>query len=130
MNNKQSGFTIIELVIFITVIALVSLGIIITFENTMRLNYSQTPFFKAAALARSRMEIIIFNRQNNYVGVSDPCSVSTSGICAALSSFATSENLTVLSTISESGANKTITVNVNLNNGNSYPLQTIVSDYE
>ncbi len=131
MNNQNSGFTLIELIIFISVLGFISSSAFITFDNILRLNGSPNRTLQAASLARSRMEIILFSRQNNYASFNDPCNLSTSGICAALNTYATSHSLTVAeTTITENSPNKTIVVSVSSAEGNSYPLQARVSNYE
>ena len=133
MSKKQSGFTLIELIIFITVLGFISISAFVTFDNILRLNGNPAQALKAAALASSRMEIILFDRQKSgYVDFSDPCNGITTGICEALISYATSNGLTIESPIdiSETAPNKTITINVTSSNANTYPLVTRVSNYE
>ena len=132
MNNlPQKGFTLIELIVFMTVVAIASTGLITTISNTLSTYNTHNSLIIAASLARSRMQVIIFNRQNNYAGLIDPCSSSVSGVCAQLATYATTNNLTVTTSIVENSPNKTINVSVNNTNSSSnYPLKTVVSDYE
>lgn len=128
--NKQKGFSFIELVVFITIVGIMSSGLIQLFNNSLAV-YKNNSSIMASSLARSRMEIIIYNRQGNYAALTDPCANSTTGICSTLNTFAINNNLSVSSTITESAPNKTIVVQTtDTSTNNGYLLQTLVSNYD
>ena len=74
--KKYSGFTLIELIIFIIIIAIaisILIALAVPLKNMHRLD-KQT---QAMELAEQRMEIIIGNEQQIGTGAADPCKVSS-----------------------------------------------------
>lgn len=133
MNSQPiQGFSMIELIIFISILGFISVGTFTVNDNVLRLNGEPSQVLQAATLARSRMVIILLRRQQNgYATLADPCSSSTPpAACTLLSSFATARQLTVTSSITESAPNKTIALSVIGTASNHYNLSGRVTDYD
>ena len=132
MNKRNHrGFSLIELVIFISVLGVVSVGTFAVIDNVLRLNGQPTQVLQAAALAKSRMEIVLLNRQNGYNTLSDPCEASSPpDACSELSTYASNRQFTVTSNITENTPNKTISIRVNGADNNPYSLSARVNNYD
>lgn len=130
-KHTQHGFSLIELIVFISVLGVISVGTFAVIDNVLRLNGQPTQVLQAAALARSRMEIVLLNRQNGYSTLSDPCEASSPpDACSALSTYASNSQFSVTSNISESAPTKTISISVNGTDNNPYSLRARVSNYD
>lgn len=131
MNNiPQKGFTLIELIVFMTVLSFLVSSTFAVIIHVMRYNGEPNQALKSATLARSRMEILLLKAKNNYALLSDPCEQSSPpDACKPLNTYAAARQLTVTSAITERAPNKTLSVTVSDSN-NSYALTARVSDYE
>lgn len=110
VNKQKRGFSLIEMVIFITVIGILMSGMLVGVNRSLSLAVLPNQAAQATFLANARMEIILLNRAVNGWTAVDPC--PGPAICTPLSDFATTYGFTVTSTFPTSGANKTIDVSV------------------
>ncbi|WP_454782895.1 type IV pilus modification PilV family protein [Legionella sp. WA2022007384] len=113
-KQKQSGFSIIELIVFIVTIGIIVSGLLIGINQAQRYSGIPRGTPQASFLANARMQIILMNRDiNGYTGLDDPCTSTPSlDICMALSNYAL-ENDFVVSDPTILGSNpKVITLNV------------------
>jgi type II secretory pathway pseudopilin PulG len=86
--KKQEGYTLIELIIFITLLA-VGIGAIVTLSFTLRSTHNIDNQTQALGLAQQRIEIIYANRiKNGYAEVSDPCTVTSPPVICGTSDAA------------------------------------------
>ncbi|KTD05594.1 type IV pilus modification PilV family protein [Fluoribacter gormanii] len=113
-KQKQSGFSIIELIIFIVTMGIIVSGLLIGINQAQRYSGIPRTTPQASFLANARMQIILMNRDiNGYTALDDPCTSTPSlEICTVLSNYAL-ENDFVVSVPVIAGSNpKTITLNV------------------
>lgn len=76
--HRQRGFTLIELIVFIVVVAIVGTALIHAFGSTMRGSHFGKQMTQATQLAQQRMEVIAGQRKRlGYTGFIagdyDPC---------------------------------------------------------
>ncbi len=69
-ESNEGGFTLIELIITIIVLAIAGIGVMSVFSNSMRTGANPLVVTQAAHLAREKMEIVIGDRQNTARGFS------------------------------------------------------------
>lgn len=112
--DKQRGFSLIELVIFIVVMSILMTGMLVGVNRSLSLTVLPNQLAQAMFLANARMEVILLQRSVQGWGKTlDPCSGgSPPAICTPLTSFATTYGFTVISNFSTTGANTTIDVSV------------------
>ena len=68
-----------------SILSFISVSTFVVFDNVLRFNGEPNQALKAASLARSRMEIVLLNRQNGYATLTDPCeNGSPPAACTAL----------------------------------------------
>jgi len=76
-DSKEQGYTLIELIIFVTVLA-VGIGSLVALSLALRSTHNIDNQTQALGLAKQRLEIIYANRaKNGYFGVFDPCRVTS-----------------------------------------------------
>lgn len=125
------GFTLIEFIIFITVISLIITGAFVTQIYLLRHHATTGTLLQAASLAQSRLELILAQREKGYKSFTDPCnSAPLPDSCILLLNFAAHHGLAVTSNIDTSTWHKIITITVDTSSKQQYLLQTQVSDYE
>jgi len=98
--NKQRGLSLVELVIFIVILGVMVAGLLGVFTNV--LHYSNEPGqnLKASQLALARINAITLQRISfGFNSINDPCTAGSPAACVALDNFATSEGLSVVSSI-------------------------------
>lgn len=135
MNKlKSKGFTLIEFIVFISIISVLGTGILVTFINVLRFSGDPNKLIQSNALSQSRMEIILFARQNNYTNLADPCTPPTTyDICTKLSTFASKQGFSQVTssiTPNSQGTTKIIQIMSSHPNVSNYSLETSVSAYE
>jgi type II secretory pathway pseudopilin PulG len=122
--NKQSGFSLIELVIFIVVLGIAGVAIVSTFVVSGTKAPSLQNQSIAIELAQERMDLILGQRAiNGFSSFSDPCPGPS--ICTAPSGFTVSSS--IANNWNGDTAYKVITVTVS-GNGNA-SLQALVANY-
>ena len=130
--NRDKGFTLIEIIIFIMLISVLAVGVVIPFLTLL----AKTPTFyaqtQALQLAERRMNLILAQRYlNSFNGLFDPC---TSGTPPPICTIPTGYNIVAAITIcttpapcSNNNDYKKITVTVS---GKSHAtLSTLVAGY-
>lgn len=122
----MKGYTLIELVIFITIVA-ISISILIPIATTSQRMVTLTPLTKAQQLAQARMELILGQRYIvGFPNYSDPCNGgSPPSMCTPPTGF------TVSSTINNNwnGDTDYNVITVVVSGDGSATLTTLVSDY-
>ncbi len=124
--KKQDGFTLIELVIFIAVLA-TGVGVLIPLITTTRYTHNLNQQTEAMQLAQQRMELILADeRIKGFSAFSDPCTGGTPPtICTPPSGYTVEA---VIANNWEGDTNyKVITVNVS--GAATASLKTLIADY-
>lgn len=126
MNKKLKGFTLIEVVIFIAVSAILAGTLLLSFTTILQKSPTARQLTIATQLAQQCMEWFVGQRRNNgYSSLLCP-STSVSDICSAPAGYTVSANI-ACSAMSGDANYKTITVTVS-GLGNAV-LTTLVADY-
>lgn len=114
MISKQQGQTLIELIIFIVVMGIVSVGALIGFNSVLKNSHQPGRRLIASQLADARMNLILMQREEyGFANISDPCSTGALAACTGLQTFAQNAGYTVSSSISPaSGGVVTATITV------------------
>jgi type II secretory pathway pseudopilin PulG len=90
IDIKQSGFSLVELIIFIVVVSVSVSGVLLAFTSTLRAVPSPNQITAATQLAQERMELIL--AQKRLVGLAaftDPCNPGPGpAICTPPSGYA------------------------------------------
>lgn len=120
---KRKGFTLIEMTVFIVVIAVIITTVLLPVLDGLPDMTKQNNGLVALWLAQERMELILSNRRFvGYSTLADPCDASPSSAnCSVPTGF------TVTSSIVTSGSQKNITVTVS-GSGNAV-LNSFVASY-
>jgi type II secretory pathway pseudopilin PulG len=133
MNNKQKGFSLFELVVFIVITGIVATGLFVGLNATLESEHEIDDTDHALVLAQQRMEVILGQRkQNGFTPFLDPCSAPASfpdELCA-VGAFAF--GYTVTSTIDNNwnGNSNFKVVTVDVTGPGTASLTTIVGDYD
>jgi len=132
--SRVSGVTLIELIIFIMIIAIVTTGVMTAFNRLLSGTTTAHQLNQAAYLARQRLELILPQRQViGFAGFTaatfDPCTSappSTQPVCTDIpSGYSVSSSLT--NNWNGNSAYKVVTVTVS-GSGNAQ-LQALVGGY-
>ena len=76
--SRMSGFTLIELVVFIVLIGTAAVGLIMSMRYVMPQQFAGATSTQATQIAQARMELVLAQRDvDAYEGVADPCVVGT-----------------------------------------------------
>lgn len=112
--KQQRGFTLIELIAFILVVAIVATGLLVGVNHALRSSGPSTRTTEASFLANARMQVILMKRGvDGYTALSDPCTTTPSlALCTALSNYATAQGFTVVTSISAGPNPKVVSVTV------------------
>lgn len=124
--KKHNGFTLIELVIFIAVLA-TGVGVLIPLIITTRYTHNLNQQTEAMQLAQQRMELILANeRIKGFSGFSDPCTGGTPPtICTPPGGY------TVAATIASDWGGDTNykVITVSISGAATASLKTLIADY-
>lgn len=128
-RQVQKGFSLIELITFIVVIGIISVGLFAGMIQSQNTSDMPRKISEASFLANARMQIILMNRAiYGYAALNDPCTASPSlDICTALSTYATTNNF-IVNTPTFSGSNP-ITVTVNVTGAGNSTLSASIYNY-
>ena len=125
--DKQRGFSLIEMVIFIVVIGILMSGMLVAVNRSLSLAVLPNRAAQATFLANAYMEIILLDRAvKGWSAFDNPC--PSAAICTPLVTFASTYGFTVTPSITPSGTNKTIDVSVS--GAAAAKAVTVVSQYE
>ena len=133
-KKRQRGFTLIELVVFIVVMAILSTALTSVFANTLKGSPRASAVAKVAELAQERMELILAKRGQVSFStftstVFDPCTsvpASTQAPCAGVPA-----GYTVTSSLQTdwNGDTNYKVVTVTVMKSGSYNIQYLVASY-
>ncbi len=124
--KKNSGFTLIEIIIFIVIIGLVANAILFAFSTSLQKIPTILQTSIASQTAKKCMEWFIGQRRlNDYSAITCP-STSVPSFCTAPAGYSLSVNISC-TTINSDANYKTITVTVSGNGSAS--LTTLVANY-
>jgi len=126
--SKQRGFTLIEMIVFILVLAITASASLLAYTNILAKSNQPGKILAASQLAHARMAIILQQRLvNGFASITDPC---TAGVppaaCTGLAAFATSGGYVVTSSIpAAAGGVQTATITIT-GSGNSTVVMRFV----
>ncbi len=132
----QKGFTIVELIAFITIIGIVGTTLFVGLNTALISSHEIEDTEQALTLAQQRMEMILGQYQSvGFAGFSDPCSPAIfPDFMCALGGF--SYGFTVVSSIAPNWSGDpnykviTVTVSVTATAAPAATLRAIVGDYD
>ncbi|HEV2614609.1 MAG TPA: prepilin-type N-terminal cleavage/methylation domain-containing protein [Gammaproteobacteria bacterium] len=105
MRKLSSGFTLIELIVFIVIVGIAATTALLSFQTVLSKSPNANHQTTALELAEGRMDIIMGQYyQNGFAGFADIC--PGAAVCMTLTGY------TVTSSITGSAPTKTITVTV------------------
>jgi len=132
--QKHSGLSLIELIIFIVIVAIVTSGVLLGFNRMLTGSVTANQLNQAAYLAQQRMELILPQRyQLGFSGFNansfDPCTnspTSTQPICTVIPT-----GYTVNATLTNNWLGNTNykLVDVSVNGKGHAQLQALVANY-
>ncbi len=111
---NQSGVTLVELIAFIVIAALLSTGLIAAFTSAMRSTPKSGEITQALQIAQERMELILaYKKSKGFTALIDPCTLaSPPAQCTPPSGYTVTTPVTIVNNWNGSAEYKTITVNV------------------
>lgn len=126
---KQQGLSLIELIVFIVIMGIISVGLLSGMSQVLKTASTPEKIIQANFLANARLELVMMARGlTGFATLSDPCAITPSpSICAPLSAYASANGFTV-SSISISGSNPKI-ISVTVSGAAIMSTQTMVYNY-
>lgn len=126
------GTTLIELVAFIVILAVVVTGVMTGLAGALRVAGTPRDMNQALRLAENRMEVILAQRGRlgftAFAASFDPCAAATPEACTAPTDF--SVGAALAASYSSSDPNyRVVTVTVTKSGGQLAELKTIVANY-
>ena len=77
-RTKQTGVTLVELIAFIVVAALLATGLIAAFTSAMRSTPKSGEITQALQIAQERMELILaYKKSKGFTALIDPCTLAS-----------------------------------------------------
>ena len=77
-KTNQVGVTLVELIVFIVVAAMLASGLIATFSASMKATPPAGDVSQALQLAQERMELILaYKKSKGFAAMIDPCTLAT-----------------------------------------------------
>ncbi len=133
-HANQSGVTLVELVAFIVIVALLATGLIAAFTSAMRDTPKSNEITQALQLAQERMELVLAQKQRlGFTGFTpttyDPCppvGTSTAAICTPV---ATNYGVTSSLLTSWNGSTEFKVITVNVTGPQMIALTALVASY-
>jgi prepilin-type N-terminal cleavage/methylation domain-containing protein len=127
-RHKNSGFTLIELIIFIVIIGMAAVALTVPLTTATQKLPTANHQTIAVALAQERMELILARRWlATYATFTDPCAGgSPPGICTLPAGYTATANIAATTLSGDSGY-KTITVTIS--GAGDAALTTLVGNY-
>ncbi len=112
--SRQSGVTLVELIVFIVIAALLATGLIASFTASMKDTPASGDVTQALELAQERMELIMAYKQaKGFNAVIDPCTLASPPLqCTVFPSGFNVPAATIVNNWNGSTEFKVITVNV------------------
>ncbi|MCR4332975.1 MAG: hypothetical protein NUV34_09815 [Sulfuricaulis sp.] len=111
---SQTGITLVELIAFIAVMALLATGLIAAFTSSMKATPPSGDVSQALQLAQERMELILaYKKSKGFTAMLDPCTLATPPVqCTFFPSGFNVSPATIVNNWNGSTEYKVITVNV------------------
>ena len=133
-RKPQTGFSLIELVVFIVVVSILAAALFAGFSGTLQLGAAGPDLSRASRLAQERMELILGQRHAlGFAGFTaatfDPCTSSppsTQDVCAAIPA-----GYTVSATLADNWSSDTDykVINVAVTGKSDASLTALVANY-
>lgn len=127
LRANQSGVTLVELIAFIVIAALLATGLIAAFTSAMKSTPKSGEITQALQLAQERMELILaYKKSKGFNALIDPCTLaSPPAQCTPPSGYSVS----VPAFTNWNGSNEYKTVTVNITGRQDMALTAIVASY-
>ena len=111
---NQAGVTLVELVAFIVIVALLATGLIAAFTLAMKDTPKSGEITHALQLAQERMELILaYKKSKGFTALIDPCTLaSPPAQCTNIPSGFSAPTVAIVNNWNGSAEYKTITVDV------------------
>jgi type II secretory pathway pseudopilin PulG len=125
--KKLAGFTLIELVIFIVILAILVLGLLMAFNVSLERSVDVEGVTRALDLAEGRMDLILGQKKMvGFASFTDPCVASPSlGVCTTPSGYAVSSSIAN----NWNGDSNFKVITVTVSGGGTASLTALVSNY-
>ena len=130
-RTNQSGVTLVELVAFIVIAALLATGLIAAFTNAMRDTPKSNEITQALQLAQERMELILAYKQSKgFIALIDPCTLaSPPAQCTSPSGYSVTTPATIINNWNGSSEFKEVQVDVTGPQSLTIRLTALVASY-
>lgn len=111
---NQAGVTLVELIAFIVIAALLATGLMATFTTSMKATPPSGDVSQALQLAQERMELILaYKKSKGFTAMLDPCTLASPPTqCTSFPSGFNVPPATIINNWNGSNEYKVITVNV------------------
>lgn len=125
---NQNGVTLVELIVFIVIAALLATGLMSVFTSANKATPSAGDITQALELAQERMELIIAYKQaKGFNAMIDPCTLGSPPVqCTA---FPSGFNVAVPAFTNWNGSNEFKVITVNVTGPQAIALTAIVASY-
>jgi type II secretory pathway pseudopilin PulG len=128
---NQAGVTLVELIVFIVVVALLATGLIAVFTSSMKATPPAGDVSQALQLAQERMELILaYKKSKGFAAVIDPCTLASPPMqCTSPAGFGVTTPATIINNWNGSNEFKEIRVDVAGPQSLTIRLTAIVASY-
>ncbi|MCR4303775.1 MAG: type II secretion system GspH family protein [Gallionella sp.] len=126
--RKQTGVTLVELIAFIVIAALLATGLITTFTSSMKATPPSGDVSQALQLAQERMELILaYKKSKGFAAMIDPCTLGTPP--APCTSFPSGFGVSVPPFTNWNGSSEYKVITVNVTGPQTIALTALVASY-
>ena len=128
---NQAGVTLVELIVFIAVAALLATGLIAAFTSSMKATPVSGDVSHALQLAQERMELILaYKKSKGFAAVIDPCTLASPPMqCTSPAGFGVTTPATIINNWNGSNEFKEIRVDATGPQSLTIRLTAIVASY-
>ncbi len=124
----QAGVTLIELIVFIVIAALLATGLIAAFTSSMKDTPKSNEITQALQIAQERMELILAYKQSKgFNALVDPCTLASPP--TQCTSFPSGYSVAVPAFTNWNGSSEFKVVTVNVTGTQAITLTAIVASY-
>jgi type II secretory pathway pseudopilin PulG len=126
---NQAGVTLVELIVFIVVVALLATGLIAAFTSSMKATPPSGDVSQALQLAQERMELILaYKKSKGFTAMVDPCTLASPP--AQCTSFPSGFNVPPANIVNNwNGSNEFKVITVSVTGPQTIALTALVASY-
>jgi MSHA pilin protein MshD len=127
--RKQTGVTLVELIAFIVIAALLATGLITTFTSSMKATPPSGDVSQALQLAQERMELILaYKKSKGFAAMIDPCTLASPP--APCTSFPSGFNVPAAAIVNNwNGSSEYKVITVNVTGPQTIAITALVASY-